>query len=307
MYEQPFPQFKLPPWFGGQMGVPGSDTPLGFRMAPQGLVYYVDASHSDASDNNDGTDPNQPKATIQSAITANNATIDWAATPPYTGFNTIIVSPGEYAENLTPPYYCKMIGLGNCNGGDVNVHVVPAAGSAMAGTGLGLHLYNIRFDALTAVPVLDFGTFNSCIIENCMVMDGNAGLATVCVDMTGAGGSKIINSNIGFTASAAPIGIRSTGDFFDCQIIGCIINAATTGIDLSAGGLFGRSVIAHNYISSGTGGLLTTGIDDSTTGDTLCAGNWITAVDAINHADATMTIDNHVQNAGVGAIETVGT
>lgn len=301
------PQLKLPPWYGGQMGVPGSDTPLGFRTAPQGLVYYVDASHPDASDDNDGTDPNEPKATIQDAIDDSNATIDWAVTPPYVGQNWIVIAPGVYAENLTPPFYCKMIGLGQATGGDVCVHVVPAAGSAMAGTGLGLHLYNIRFDALTAVPVLDFGVFNSCIIENCMVMDGNAGLATVCIDMTGAGGSKIINSNIGYTSSAPPIGIRSTGDFFDCQIVGCVINAATTGIDLSAGGLLGRSVIAHNYISSGIGGLLATGIDDSTTGDTLCVGNWITAVDAINHADATMTIDNHVQNAGVGAIETAGT
>jgi len=301
------PQLKAPPWFGGQMGVPGSDTPLGFRTAPQGLVYYVDASHPDASDNNDGTDPNQPKATIQSAITASNATITWANTPPYEGQNWIIIAPGVYAENLTPAYYCKMVGLGNCNGGDVCVNVEPTTGSCIAGTGLGLHLYNIRFTCNSAAPVLDFGVFNSCIVENCMIVDGNPGLATVGIDMTGAGGSKILGCNITHTANPITIGIRSTGNFFDCQIVGCKIAAVTTGIDLSAGGLFGNSLIAHNYIYDGTGGLLATGIDDSTTGDTLVVGNWITAVDAINHANATLTIDNHVQNAGVGAIETAGT
>lgn len=302
-----YPQLKLPPFFGGQIGVTGSDTPLGFRMAPQGNVYYVDPSHGNALDANDGTDPNAPLVTIQEAIDKSNALIDWTATPVYEGQNYIVISPGQYAENLTPPYYAKMIGLGQAVGGDVNVIVNPAAGSAMAGTGLGLHLYNIRFDANTAVPVLDFGVFNSCIIENCMVIDGNAGLATVLFDTTDAGGSKIINSNFGFTTGAPAIGIRSTGAFFDCQVMGCIINAATTGIDLSGAGLCGRTVIAHNYISSGVGGLLTTGIDDSASGNTLCVGNWITAVDAISHADAAMTIDNHVQNAGVGAIETAGT
>jgi len=301
------PQLKLPPWFGGQMGVPGSDTPLGFRQAPQGLVYYVDGSHPDASDNNDGTDPNQPKETIQSAITASNATITWANTPPYEGQNWIIVAPGVYAENLTPTYYCKIIGQGQANGGDVCVNVEPTTGSPLAGTGLGLHLYNIRFTANTAVPVLDFGVCNSCIIENCMIVDGNPGLATVLIDMTAAGGTKIIGCNLTYTASAPPIGIRSTGNFFDCAVIGCKIAAATTGIDLSTGGLFGNSILAHNYIYDGTGALLTTGIDDSTTGDTLCVDNWVTAVDAISHANASLTIANHVINAGVGAVELTGT
>jgi len=299
---------KFPEFYGGQMGVPGSDTPLGLRAAPQGLVYYVDASHPDASDNNDGTNPVQPKETIQSAITASNATIDWAATPSYYGQNWIIIAPGQYAENLTPPYYAKMVGLGQAVGGDVCVHIVPAAGSALAGTGLGLHLYNIRFDALTAVPVIDFGVMNSCVIENCMITDGNAGLATVGVDTTDAGGSSIIDCNFCYAADQLTIGIRSTGDFFDCKILNCHIKAVTTGIDLSGAGLCGGSIAAHNMIwNGGTGALLATGIDDSVVGDLFCVHNWIVAVDAISHADANMTIDNHVNNNGAGAIELVGT
>lgn len=72
------PMYKLPPWFGGQMGVRGSDTPLGLRTAPNSIVVYVDSTHPLASDDNDGTDPNAPKMTIESAIaecTANHN--DW--------------------------------------------------------------------------------------------------------------------------------------------------------------------------------------------------------------------------------------
>jgi len=269
------------------------------------LNYYVDANHANASDSNLGTDPEAPFLTIQAAITASNALIDWGDTP--SEFNTIWVAPGVYAENLTPVYYARIVGLGIASGGDVCVNVEPTTGSPLAGTGLGMHLYNIRFTANTAVPVLDFGVCNSCIIENCMVVDGNPGLATVLIDITSAGGSKIINCNLTHTASAPPIGIRSTGNFFDWQILGCKISAATTGIDLSAGGLFGNTLIAHNYIWNGTSGTLATGIDDSTTGHTLVVDNWITAVDAINHANASMTIANHVINGGVGAVELTGT
>jgi hypothetical protein len=309
MYQSIMPQFKLPPWFGGQMGVPGSDTPLGFRNNPQGVVYYVDGSHPDANDVNDGTDPNEPKATIQSAITASNATITWANTPPYVGMNWIIVSPGAYAENLTPPFYCKVIGLGLATGNttDICVNVHPAAGSPLAGTGLASHWFNIRFECDTAVPVIDFDVMNSCVFENCAITDGNPGLATVGIDTTDANSSWIMGCLFKGNTNPLTIGIRSTGDFYSCRVIGNEICAVTTGIDLSGAALVGNAIAAHNYIWGGGAVLLGTGIDDSVVGDLLCAGNWITATDAISHADANMTIDNHVINAGVGAIELVGT
>ena len=300
---------KLPPWFGGQVGVPGSSSPEGLRMAPQGLVYYVDGSHPDADDNNDGTDPRSPLATIQAAITANNATIDWAATPPYVGMNWIIVAPGEYAENLTPPFYCRVIGRGMALGTttDICVDVHPAAGSPLAGTGLAAHFYNIRFTCDTAVPVLDFAVMNSCEFEICAITDGNPGLATIGIDTTDANSSWILNCVFKGNTNPLTIGIRSTGDFYSCRVIDNEICAVTTGIDLSGAALCGNAVAAGNLIWGGGAVLLGTGIDDSVVGDLLCAGNWITATDAINHADANMTIDNHVINAGVGAIELVGT
>ena len=299
------PQIKLPQWFGGQMGVPGSDTPLGLRTLPQGIVYYVDGSHPNALDANDGTDPNAPKATIQSAITDNNATIDWAATPPYEGVNVIVVSPGTYAENLTPPYYCLVVGAGIATGNmtDFCVNVEPATGSALAGTGLAAHFKNIRFTANTAVPVVDFDVCNSVIFENCMITDGNPGLATVGIDMTDAGGSWFIGCKFTGNTNPLTIGLRSTGDFFSCRVVGCQIQAVTTGIHLSDGaGLTGNALIAHNYIYKPVNGIITA------TGGPLVVGNWITAsVDAISHTDADMTIDNHVSVGGAGAIELAGT
>jgi len=272
------------------------------------LNYYVNGNHANASDNNVGTDPYAPLATIQAAITASNALIDWALTPPYEDFNTIWVAPGVYAENLTPAFYARIIGTGLATGGDVCVNVEPATGSPLAGTGLAMYLYNIRFTCNTAVPILDFAVMNSCIVDRCMIVDGNPGLATVGIDTTDAGGSKIINCNFAYNTNPLTIGIRSTGDFFDCLIQDCLIKAATTGIDLSGAALCGGSVAERNKIwNGGSGALLTTGIDDSVVGDLYCDDNRIVAVDAINHADANMTINNHVNNNGVGAIELVGT
>ena len=77
---------KAPPWFQSQMGVPGSDTPEGFRLYPDALTFYVDEGNSDASDNNDGTDPRYPFLTIQAAI---DAAVDNRG-------DLVLVSPGSY-------------------------------------------------------------------------------------------------------------------------------------------------------------------------------------------------------------------
>jgi hypothetical protein len=272
-----------------------------------GINFYVDKNSPHASDSNDGTDPEAPFATIQAAITANNALIDWGDTP--SEFNTIWIAPGEYAENLTCPYYCAMIGTGMATGNttDICVDVHPAAGAAMAGTGLGLHLYNLRFTTDTAAPVLNFGVMNSCIIERCAITDGNPGLATVGILTTDANSSWIVDCVFKGNTNPLTTGIRSTGDFYSCRVINCEICAVTTGIDLSGAALCGNSVARDNVIWSGGGALLTTGINDSVVGDLMCVNNYIVAVDAINHADANMTIGNHVNNNGVGAIELAGT
>jgi hypothetical protein len=88
------PQVKFPPFFGTQMGVPGSDTPLGIRHGGGGNVYYVGDStqtHYEATDVNDGTDPRYPKATIQSALDACSDTHG----------DVVIIFPGNYELTAT--------------------------------------------------------------------------------------------------------------------------------------------------------------------------------------------------------------
>jgi len=296
---------RLTPWYPGQAGIRGSDNSLGLRTEPQGMVWYVDGSHALADDDNDGTNPDGPLETIQAAITLNNATIDWAATPPYEGMNTIVIAPGQYAENLTPPYYCRVIGLGMALGNttDICVDVHPAAGSALAGTGLAAHWYNIRFTADTAVPIVDFAVCNSCVFEQCMFTDGNPGLATVGLDMTDANSTWITHCKFTGNSNPVTIGIRSTGDFFSCRVEYCQIEAVTTGIHLSDGaGLCGNALIAHNYIEYPVNGII------CANGGAFLVDNWIAAsVDGISHTDANLTISNHLAIAGAGAIELAGT
>lgn len=55
-------------FYPGQWGIQGSDDPLGLRLQPGAQVYYVQSGHPSASNSNDGTDPNFPRATLASAI-----------------------------------------------------------------------------------------------------------------------------------------------------------------------------------------------------------------------------------------------
>lgn len=299
-----FPYTKVPTQYGGQAGIRGSANSDGLRMIPQGDAFYVDGSHPLASDGNDGIDPRCPLLTIQEAIDRVNATIDWAATPPYKGTPWIVIAPGEYVENLTPPFYCHMLGLGLATGNTTDwcVHVNPATGSPLAGTGLALHMMNIRLTCNDANPVMDFGVMNSCIFEGLAIVDGNPGLATVGIDTTDANSSQILRCRFVGNTNPMTRGIRSTGDFFGCLVEKNHIEAITAGIDLSGAALEGNSLIKENTIVA-----VTTGIDDSVVGGTMVVNNWVSAADAINHADGTRVIGNHVMDGAVGAVESAGT
>ncbi len=104
----PYQVTRLKPWFPGQLGVAGSDNSLGLRTTPVGIVLYVDDSHADAKDANDGTDPEHPKATVQSAISS-----------AFLVENSLIIIGG--AATLTEsaiipnsaPEQCAIMGFGN--------------------------------------------------------------------------------------------------------------------------------------------------------------------------------------------------
>lgn len=61
------PLVRAFPFYPGQLGIPGSDNELGLRTVPQGVVYYVNSTAATANDDNDGTDPVHPLATIEEA------------------------------------------------------------------------------------------------------------------------------------------------------------------------------------------------------------------------------------------------
>lgn len=270
-----------------------------------GINYYVDQNHANASDSNDGTDPEAPFLTIQRAITVSNATIDWAATPKI--YNSIWIAPGVYAENLTPAYYAILTGTGQL-GTDTAAEIHPAAGSALAGTGLGLVLRNLRFEVETAAPVIDFGVANNSAVLGCELVRGIAGLATMAIQTDNATHLQLIANRVISGVANFPTGFQFLGGankYLHASLIyGNWIFAATTGIDIPANCTATGTIIQDNVIA----GRPVTGISDLN-GNTYCINNWVTAsVDAISHAAlATNCIANHVIDAAVGAVEAAGT
>lgn len=104
----PQPIIKFPEFYGGQMGVPGSDSPMGILQSGAGTCLYVNSAHPEASNNNDGTNPKYPKATLQSAV---NSTL-------LTNYSRIFVE-GTVSESVVTgdyddmPSYVWIIGVGD--------------------------------------------------------------------------------------------------------------------------------------------------------------------------------------------------
>ena len=100
---------KFPYFFKSQSGVPGGDTADGFRLTTQARTIYTDPAHPLADDNNDGTDPNAPKATIAGGIAAmaiaNGGEVG----------DELILAAYDYEESVsvnlaTHPSYCTIRG-----------------------------------------------------------------------------------------------------------------------------------------------------------------------------------------------------
>jgi len=116
------PLIRLQPWYPGQLGVAGSDVSRGLRWESAAIVLYVDDNHPNATGDNDGTDPEYPINSIQTAITrltnfvtatslslegsvivvANEATIvESVIIPPTAPTNCIIYGAGGTAHQPT--------------------------------------------------------------------------------------------------------------------------------------------------------------------------------------------------------------
>ena len=237
----------------------------------KGTDYYVDKW--DGSDSNDGLSWGTAFATIAKAISIVNGLIDWSNYPK--AIYRIWISPGVYAEALISlPYDCRMIGTG-IPGTDQCTEIAPAAGSALKGTALGLHLYNLRFEGVGAVPVLDFGVCNSTIIENCEIANG--------ADYDCTHGISIENSDhlivkncvfgSGFTALTHAIYAAGGADkYLHHAIIENNWITAGIGIYIAANCTANNTVIRNNEFN-----VTTLAIDDDSNDAVVTGNKWISA------------------------------
>ena len=113
----PFPMIRMNPWFPGQMGVPGSDVPRGLLTVSRRKVFHVNDGHPNASDANDGTNPEAPKATIQSAVDspwleAGDVIVvgPTTASSTYAGISTYHQRENVVVANTRPAFVTLMAG-----------------------------------------------------------------------------------------------------------------------------------------------------------------------------------------------------
>lgn len=266
-------------------------------------IYYVDSNNG--NDGNSGTSWGEAYATIDQAVDTWNATIDWGATPMRYG--CIFIAPGVYAEAPSIPYYCYMIGTG-IRGTDTSVEVHPTTGSCFTGTMLGTVFYNIRFETNEAVDCLNIGICNNSEVAYCTFTNGAAVAATAlstenCTHLNfhdnsiESGQTTGMNHGLYFGGGANKYAhnVRIHDNVFTCTTSAVWVQDTCTASE---------AWIYNNYIycSSGT----SKGIDDNG-GVTNVMGNFISAKDAIEHANsATRCVGNHVSNDGTGAMETSG-
>ena len=269
-----------------------------------GNIYFVDKKNG--VNTNSGLSWAQAVATIGKAIELSNATIDWEG-DPWLVDNYINVAPGLYKENLeSVPHSCHIIGLG-VPGTDTPVEIHPDTGKAIAvATAVGVHFYNIRFEATGAVPIIDFGICNNVIFENCGFAPAGAGV-TCYMETDNCSYLKIINSQF-FSGLGTPVitnGLHFKGGadkFLHAAIIkGNIISgikSGGTGINIAANRTDSETVIQDNIIIVPGAGK---GIDDNN-GKSHCIGNKIFVGangDCIEHAGGDkMLMDNLVNVAG---------
>ena len=254
-----------------------------------GKIYFVDKKNG--VDTNSGLSWAQAVKTIAKAIALSNATIDWAG-DPWLVDNYIIIAPGLYKENLeSVPHSCHMIGLG-VHGTDTPVEIHPDTGKAIAvATAVGVHFYNIRFEATGSVPIIDFGICNNVIFQNCQFAPAGAGV-TCYIETDNCSHLQIINcqfmSGLGTPVITNGLHFKGGADkyLFAALIKGNIISGIKSGgtaINIAVNCTASETVIQDNIIIVPGAGK---GIDDNN-GNTYCIRNKIfvgSGGDCIEHA-----------------------
>ena len=142
------PQVRLQPWYPGQLGVSGSDVQRGLRWEPTGIVLYVDENHPNAHSVGDGTDPEEPLDSIQTAV---NNLIAFAAAMNCSLEGSVIVVAAEATieESVvigpTAPAHCTILGSGPGVDGPSWTAAVDA-GTALTVRQVGWTIEGFRFE-----------------------------------------------------------------------------------------------------------------------------------------------------------------
>jgi len=261
------PQVRLQPWYPGQFGVPGSDVPRGLRWRSAGVVFYVDTNHPNASDDADGTDPENPLETITTALVR---LASFHAEGSIQAVNSVIViAPGTYTESVSitqadHPDYCTLLGGGN---GRYPVIWAPAAA---ADSILTIDAYGWVVDGLHFLPG-DTGCAieltrtagagaEGTVIQNCF-FNGGWGAGGNGIELNGAPANVSILGNrfAEFTTGNSCITVTATGtaDPYQIHIMGNTFQECAEYIASAAGG-WNASVIEGNVFAEATGALAAT-------------------------------------------------
>lgn len=261
-----FPNIRLQPWYQGQFGVAGSDAPLGVRQVSAGYVLYVDADHPDASDNNDGWNPNAPLATIQEAVdklTTINARVVAAGTPhePPAVNSIIVVAPGTYDENIVidanDPDYCTILGGGN---GRYPVILAPTTGDAITCDAYGWRFEGLHFQPADGAAGIKLTRVSGSgaegtVIEGCFFNGGWDGTG-FGVELNGAPANvSIIGCRFAeFAATGACITVTdtSTADPYQTHIIGCTFQECDEYIAREVAGGWNQTLICQCVFADAT-------------------------------------------------------
>jgi hypothetical protein len=159
------PQVRLAPWYQGQMGVWGSDVQRGLRWEPTGIVLFVDENHPGTHATGDGTNPEEPLNSIQTAInnliafaTAQNCTLE--------GSVIVVASEATIAETVTipatAPTHCTILGAGS------SAHQPTWTAATAAGTALTVLQTGWTIEGFT----FETGTAGTAILLNGTGSDG---------------------------------------------------------------------------------------------------------------------------------------
>jgi len=241
-----YPLTRLPIFYPGQLGVPGSDNELGLRNISRGKIIYADSGHGNANDANDGTNPDAPKLTVQGAV---NAVSSWdviivramgvesVVTPTYADDVQYVRIVGQPAPGLRTPYWEGAAGLPclqlNAPGWTVKGF---RFGPDNGGSGVQLPMVGAPLADANAIPV--FTTIEDCYFYG--ANDG-AGDGLYGVDLYGGAYEVTIrNCTFEFFARAGGGAICVTDSSFANpyrqHIVNCLFAENIEHIDANPGG-----------------------------------------------------------------------